>query len=153
MTVPNREPDYRGEFLLDHVAITVSNLARSIEFYVKDFGLSCERVIELPNRNGKVALLMRAGFAIEMFEVAGVLPLPDYRKTPDSDLRTIGVKHFALEVDDILGASAFLKRNDVEFISEVAVGVRGVRRFFVRDPDGIGIEITESPVSQSNQER
>ena len=132
------------DFRIDHVAVTVSNLSRSIDFYGKNFGFSCERVIELPDRNGRVALLRRAGFTIEMFEFAGALPLPDDRKTPTADLKTIGVKHFALQVDDILAASDFLKRNGVEFISEVTVGVRGLRRFFVKDPDGIGIEVTES---------
>ena len=125
------------------MAVSVSNLTRSVDFYAKNFGFSCEKVIELPNRNGKVALLRRAAFTIEMFEFADVLPLPDDRKTPSTDLKTVGVKHFALKVKDIMGASDFLKRNGVEFLSEVTVGVRGMRRFFVKDPDGIGIEVTE----------
>jgi catechol 2,3-dioxygenase-like lactoylglutathione lyase family enzyme len=79
-----------------------------------------------------------------------VLPLPVYRQTPDTDLRTRGVKHFALRVNDASGAYDSLKRNGVEVVSDVTVGVRGVKRFFVRDPDGIGIEITEShSLSQS----
>ena len=145
MTIGN-ETEMNVDFRIDHVAVTVSNLSRSIDFYGKNFGFSCERVIELPDRNGRVALLRRAGFTIEMFELAGALPLPDDRKTPTADLKTIGVKHFALQVDDILAASGFLKRNGVEFISEVTVGVRGLRRFFVKDPDGIGIEVTETAV-------
>ena len=143
MTIGNKT-EMNVDFRIDHVGVSVSNLNRSIDFYGKNFGFSCERVIELPDRNGKVALLRRAGFTIEMFEFADALPLPDDRKTPTADLRTIGVKHFALQVDDILAASDFLKRNGVEFISEVTVGVRGLRRFFVKDPDGIGIEVTES---------
>ncbi len=92
---------------------------------------------------GKVALLRLSGFTIEMFEFAQARPLPEDRRTPTTDLQTIGVKHFALSVTDIAGAAEYLERNGVEFISEVAVGVRGLRRFFVKDPDGIGIEITE----------
>ena len=150
MTVHSSNQDTHGDFTLDHVAVSVSNLARSIEFYAKNFGFGCERVIELPNRNGKVALLRTAGFDIEMFEFANVLPLPVYRQTPDTDLRTMGVKHFALRVNDASGAYDSLKRNGVEVVSDVTVGVRGVKRFFVRDPDGIGIEITEShSLSQS----
>ena len=32
-------------------------------------------------------------------------PLPDDRKIPEADLRTIGVKHFALRVTDAMAAS------------------------------------------------
>ena len=141
----NKKPDMSSDFTLDHVAISVSNLNRSIEFYKKNFGFSCDKVSEMPRGNGKFALLQKPGFTIETFQMSGVLPLPDYRKTTDTDLQTIGVKHFAIRVNDILGASDFLKRNGVEFLTEVSVGIRGLRRFFVKDPDGILLEISEGP--------
>ena len=100
----------------------------------------------MPMGNGKVALLQKAGFTIEMFEYSNALPLPDDRKIPGEDLKTLGVKHFAIRVNDIMGAADFLKKNGVEFISEPTLGVRGWRRFFVKDPDGIPLEITEGPV-------
>jgi methylmalonyl-CoA/ethylmalonyl-CoA epimerase len=142
----NKMSEINIEFRIDHVGVSVCNLGRSILFYERNLGFSCERVIELPGRNMKVALLRRAGFTIEMFEFIDALPLPEDRKSPNTDLRTVGVKHFALNTNDILAASDFLKRNGVEFISEVTVGVRGLRRFFIKDPDGIGIEVTESAV-------
>jgi methylmalonyl-CoA/ethylmalonyl-CoA epimerase len=129
-------------FGLDHVAVTVSDLDRSLEFYRRNFGFECRRVLPLRG-TGKVALLRGAGLTIEMFAPAGASPLPDDRKTPDADIRTVGVKHLALQVADASTASEFLKRNGVEFISGVTVGVRGVRRFFVKDPDGIAIEVSE----------
>jgi catechol 2,3-dioxygenase-like lactoylglutathione lyase family enzyme len=149
MTAHNDESETDGRFSIDHVAVSVSDLSRSIDFYSRNFGFVCERVIELPRGGGRVAVLRGPGFAIEMFEFPDVRPLPDYRKMPDSDLKTMGVKHFALKARDIMGASDFLKRNGVEFISEVTVGARGARRFFVKDPDGVGIEVTEeSPVPE-----
>ena len=146
MALSNRESEgvIDSEFVIDHIAVSVTNLAESIKFYEMNFGFTCERVVELPGQRGKVALLSRAGFAIEMFELAGVLPLPDYRKTPETDLSTVGVKHLALKVKDIARSAALLKKRGVSFVSEPAVGVRGVSRFFIKDPDGIGIEITES---------
>jgi methylmalonyl-CoA/ethylmalonyl-CoA epimerase len=139
-----KDPRIQGEFRIDHVAVSVSNLSRSVKFYESNFGFTCERVVELPGKRGQVALLSKAGFAIEMFELFGALPLPDYRKTPETDLNTIGVKHFALKVTDVLAAAKLLKSRGVELTSEPAVGIRGVSRFFVKDPDGVGIEITES---------
>jgi glyoxylase I family protein len=136
-------PDAGSAFYIDHVGVSVSDLDRSVAFYVQNFGFHCERLIDLPD-HGRVALLRRAGFAIEMFAFAGALPLPPDRRTPTTDLQTVGVKHFALQADDIIGAAAFLRRRGVEFISDVTMGVRGLRRFFVRDPDGVAIEITEN---------
>lgn len=145
MTTSASKPNITSEFMLDHVGVSVSNLSRSIEFYRQNFGFTLERLIELPQRNLKVALLQKAGFTIEMLQFADALPLPDYRKTTESDGKTIGVKHFCMRVNDIQGVSDFLKRNGVEFASEVAVGVRGLRRFFVKDPDGILVELSEGP--------
>jgi catechol 2,3-dioxygenase-like lactoylglutathione lyase family enzyme len=90
--------------------------------------------------NGKVALLQKPGFTIEMLGYSNALPLPA------ADHKALGVKHFAIRVNDIMGAADFLKKNGVEFISEPVVGVRGWRRFFVKDPDGIPLELTEGPV-------
>ena len=142
------KPETNINFTLDHVAISVSNLDRSIDFYTKMFGFKCEKIIESSTGNYKVALLQKAGFTIEMFEYSNALPLPDERRTPSKDLQTIGVKHFAIRVNDIFDAADFLKKNGVEFISEPAVGVRGWRRFFVKDPDGIPLELSEGSVDR-----
>jgi glyoxylase I family protein len=144
MVTNTGNPELNIEFRLDHVAVSVSNLETSVNFYGRNFGFACERVIEMAQGKGKVAILKNASLAIEMFAYTEAVPLPDYRKDIDSDLKTLGVKHFALNVADISSAAAFLKRNGVEFLSEIAVGLRGSRRFFVKDPDGIAIEITES---------
>jgi catechol 2,3-dioxygenase-like lactoylglutathione lyase family enzyme len=146
MTSNIKKPEANIEFTFDHVGISVSNLDRSIEFYTKIFGFKCERIIETPMGNGKVALLQKEGITIEMLGYSNVLPLPDDRKIPAEDIKTIGVKHFAIRVNDIMGAADFLKKNGVEFISEPTLGVRGWRRFFVKDPDGIPLELTEGPV-------
>ena len=132
-----------NDFSFDHVAVSVSDLDRSVRFYEQNLGFTCDRIIDLPQGAGRVALLKKPGFAIEMFAYTAPSPLPDYRKSIETDLKTMGVKHFAIKVSDILGAADRLRDNGVEFISQVAVGVRGLRRFFVKDPDGIGIEITE----------
>ena len=145
MAANDKQPDIASGFTLDHVGVSVSNLDRSIEFYKKNFGFTVERIIELPQRNLRVALLQKAGFTIEMLQFADALPLPDYRKTMDTDVKTIGVKHFCVRVNDIEAAADLLKRNGVKFDSEVTVGVRGLRRFFVKDPDGILVELSEGP--------
>ena len=133
----------KQDFSLDHVAVSVSDLDRSIKFYGENFGFKCDRIMDRPQGAGRVALLKKPGFAIEMFGYAGPSPLPDFHKSLETDLRIIGVKHFAIKVNDILDAADSLKNNGVEVVSPVAVGVRGLRRFLVKDPDGLLIEITE----------
>jgi catechol 2,3-dioxygenase-like lactoylglutathione lyase family enzyme len=130
-------------FSLDHVAITVSDLEVSMDFYTTLFGFTRERMIEMPGNAGRIALLRKPGFTIEMFQFAGALT----PTVPLNDLRVIGVRHFALGVKDIRDAAAFLKEHGVEFISEPVTGARGFDRCFIKDPDGIPIELTEGPGS------
>lgn len=51
MTSNTSKTDMNSEFTLDHVGISVSNLNRSIDFYGKIFGFTCERVAEMMNTN------------------------------------------------------------------------------------------------------
>lgn len=146
MTANIKKAETNTQFTFDHIGISVSNLDKSIDFYTKIFGFKCQRIIEMPAGNNRVAVLQKEGFTIEMFGYTDALPLPDDRKIPTKDLKTIGVKHVAIRVNDCVAAADFLKKNGVEFISEPAVGVRGWRRFWVKDPDGIPLELTEGPV-------
>ncbi len=143
--MPDNKTKMKMDFSIDHVGISVGNLERTIDFYSKIFGFKCEKIIDLPVRKMRVALLQRQGFTIEALETAGALPLPEDRRIPETDLKTIGVKHFAIRVKDIAIAADYLRKNSVEFLSEPTVGVRGLKRFFVKDPDGIAIEISEGP--------
>ena len=135
------------EFSIDHTAISVSNLDVSIRFYTEILGFTCERIIDIPDGNGRIALLKKADFTIEMFQFIDAQPLPDSDGMLVKDLKKIGVKHIALRVRDIWAAAAFLKERGVEFINEPVKGSRGYYRFFVKDPDGIPLELTEGPGS------
>ena len=135
------------EFSIDHTAISVSNLDVSMRFYTEIIGFTCERIIDIPDGNGRIALLKKANFTIEMFQFVDVQPIPDGDGILVNDLKKIGVKHIALRVKDIWAAAAFLKERGVEFINEPVKGARGFYRFFVKDPDGIPLELTEGPGS------
>lgn len=133
------------EFRLDHTAISVSNLNVSIPFYTEILGFTCERIFDIPDGNGRIALLKKADFTIEMFQFIDAVPLADNGGILVNDLKKIGVKHIALRVKDIWAAATFLKARGVEFINEPVKGARGFYRFFIKDPDGIPLELTEGP--------
>ena len=133
------------EFSIDHTAISVSNLDASIHFYTEILGFTCERIFDIPDGNGRIALLKKADFTIEMFQFVGAQPYPNREGILINDLKKIGVKHIAMGVEDIRAAAAYLKEKRVEFINEPVRGARGYYRFFIKDPDGIPLELTEGP--------
>ena len=139
MTVDPNKSEAPVQFSIDHTAISVSNLDISMRFYMDILGFTCERIIDIPDNAGRIALLKKSDFTIEMFGFNNA------QLFLDNDLKKIGVKHIALRVRDIWAAAEFLKEQGVEFINEPVKGARGFYRFFVRDPDGIPLEFTEGP--------
>ena len=135
------------DFSIDHTAISVSNLDISLKFYTETFGFTCERIIDIPDGNSRIALLKKEDFTIEMFQFINPQPYPNTDGILIDDLKKIGVKHIALRVKDIRAAAASLKEKEVEFINEPVRGARGYYRFFIKDPDGIPLELTEGPDS------
>jgi len=135
------------EFSIDHAAISVSSLDVSIPFYTEILGFTCERMIDMPDGHGRIALLKKEDFTIEMFQFIDAQSYPNTDGILIDDLKKIGVKHIALRVKDIRAAAASLKEKEVEFINEPVRGARGYYRFFIKDPDGIPLELTEGPDS------
>jgi catechol 2,3-dioxygenase-like lactoylglutathione lyase family enzyme len=145
LTDTSNESAIPVEFSIDHAAISVADLDISMRFYMEILGFTCERIIGIPDGKGRIALLKKADFTIEMFQFNDVrLPL-DSERIVINDLSKIGVKHIALRVNDIQVAAEYLKKYGVEFINEPVKGARGFYRFFIKDPDGMPVELTEGP--------
>jgi glyoxylase I family protein len=129
---------------LGHVAISVSNINRSISFYRKHFGLKLYRKYVFPDKRLTMALLKKGNITLELFEFKKRKPLPQYRKTLDNDLHTLGVKHFSLETKNIQIVYNKFKKARVKFETELRVFANGKRYFFIKDPDDVLIEIMEA---------
>ena len=65
------------EFSIDHTAISVSDLDISTHFYTEILGFTCERIIDIPDGNGRISLLKKADFTIEMFQFRDAVSLQD----------------------------------------------------------------------------
>jgi methylmalonyl-CoA/ethylmalonyl-CoA epimerase len=89
-----------------------------------------------------IAQIRRGDFNIELFEIEGAAPLPEYRRDPSADLRVHGLAHFAFEVDDALAVRDELEAKGVEIVLAPREG-GGPAFFFVNDNSGNSFEFIQ----------
>jgi methylmalonyl-CoA/ethylmalonyl-CoA epimerase len=89
-----------------------------------------------------VVHIKRGNCYIELFQVAGAKPLPEYRRDPSADLRVHGLVHFAFQVSDVPAAIKELKSKGAEIAME-PVDTPGVAFAFVRDNAGNCFELIQ----------
>jgi glyoxylase I family protein len=126
---------------LDHIVLNVSDIDRSLKFYIEVLGLQGERLNEF--REGKVgfpSVRISAGTIIDLFP-----------KKQDSRAHTVeknngNLNHFCLVAgaDDFAGIIDYLKENNIS-VREGPVSRWGARgratSVYFLDPDGNEIEI------------
>jgi catechol 2,3-dioxygenase-like lactoylglutathione lyase family enzyme len=143
---------------IHHTGYTVSDLDRSLEFYVGKLG--CEIVAQQEKEGGYLAAIVGypdahvrmahlrapgAGHVIELFEYLS----PDGTRA-DVEPRNVGASHLCFLVDDLPSVHEELRAKGVDtFVSppvEVDTGInRGGFGLYLRDPDGITIELFQPP--------
>jgi glyoxylase I family protein len=122
---------------VNHIAIIVSDLNISRDFYVNKLGFSVLKEIERPERLSTIVYLDAGNCMIELFS----FPHPPKRPAwPEA----CGLRHIAFTVDDFektiknlndLGIETEAVRNDAR---------TGKRMTFFHDPDDLPIEICEA---------
>ena len=142
----------------DHVAVTVSDMDRSLGFYCDLLGMKRASDHDLEGETisrmaGKERVRMRV-VRLVCPETPGIhIDLQQYLepqgKVSDSKLGDVANSHFCVEVDDLQGAFARLKDQGVEFVSEpVQFDLEHEGKLgcvFFLDPDGYVLELTEYP--------
>ena len=124
-----------------HVALSVPNAEESAAWYHKMLGF--EVVIRMNQGAGMTVVHIKRGNCyIELFQVAGAKPLPEYRRDPSADLRVHGLVHFAFQVSDVPAAIKELKSKGAEIAME-PVDTPGVAFAFVRDNAGNCFELIQ----------
>ena len=140
---------------VDHLAVTVSNTERALEFYVGKLGLKqveqhqlegdkVDAVTGLKSAQAQSTRLIAEGtpnILIDLLELYE--PNLDPVQAP---MCAVGSCHFALIVDDLQGSVEELKSKGVEFTSdpvtfEITTGA--VTVIFCKDPAGNHVELME----------
>jgi catechol 2,3-dioxygenase-like lactoylglutathione lyase family enzyme len=141
----------------DHTSYTVSNLERSLEFYVDLLGFEVlwqreitnqyfRDIVGFPDGVVKAAHLRIPGSThkLELFEYVVPAGSP-------ADVRTNnpGSSHMAFLVEDLSAAYEALKAKGVQFRSPptaIDAGAnKGAYSLYMLDPDGISVELLQPP--------
>ncbi|MBV9849927.1 MAG: VOC family protein [Armatimonadetes bacterium] len=143
---------------IDHINIVVADMARSRAFYADLLGMAVTFEAELTGEWIETVTGLRGISAHCVWcqppDGQMRLELLQYRTPPgvclpqDSLANTQGLRHFALDVDDIQGWHARLSAAGVPFVSAplpVPFPVAGGEKWicYGHDPDGVLIELAE----------
>jgi methylmalonyl-CoA/ethylmalonyl-CoA epimerase len=145
LTLKNCRGEKMAKILrIDHVAVLVDDLEKTLAFWRDGLGMEMSNLEDIPAEKSQVAFLPVGGSEVEL-----VKPTTD-----DSGLarylekRGPGVHHICLEVDDIEGMLAQLKKKGIPLINETPVmGINGRRYAFIhpKGSNGTMVELYEIP--------
>ena len=130
---------------LEHAALSVANMERSLRFYRDLIGCKVIRTIEpradaklgiiagLPGAQARIAHLKFGSGMFELFEYVEPRGCPSPCKRSQADH---GLVHIGFKSNDALADYAQLKARGVEFLSEPVEFRPGVWVVYFRGPDG-----------------
>ncbi len=127
------------DLTINHVALTVNNLEESIDWYTSKIGFAL--IDRYQNAQMEIARIKLNSIIIELFQVQGAQPLPDYRRDLMKDLQVIGTKHLCIEVPDLDKLLPKMKAKGIEIVGETDTAYFGGRFIFIKDCNGILIEL------------
>ncbi len=131
----------RPEFSLHHGGLSVSNLERSMEFYRRVFGFELDTKVTSSDGSLVIVHLKRGNDYLELFCHQSPKPMPEHAHDPMSDFAVIGTKHIAFATYQAEQMHAFLRKQKVEGLTGIYENNPHYLYFFLKDPDGIIIEI------------
>ena len=121
-----------------HIAIICSDYARSKHFYTVVLGFKpLMETYRAERESYKLDLEINGAYQIELFSFPG--PPPARPSRPEA----CGLRHLALEVDDVDGAFREISSQGVVPQPVRVDEITQKRFFFISDPDGLPLEFYE----------
>jgi catechol 2,3-dioxygenase-like lactoylglutathione lyase family enzyme len=149
---------------LDHIAVTVSDLDRSLAFYKDVMGFKEVERHRLEGETisrmaGKPGVIMQVVRLLSPEGPKVLLDLQQYVQPKgtlsNAQLGMANHSHFCFGVENIASAYAELKAKGVEFVSAPVTFDLGhdsagvIQVVFLKDPDGFILELVETPAQAS----
>lgn len=125
-----------------HFALSVRDVNRSIAFY-GIFGFKLVLQWVALDDSLTISHLAIDDFVLELFSYASNENGDSLRLAVGNDLERLGVKHLAFSVMDLVAAAAELSEMRCGEMTEIQRGRTGIDYFFIADPDGNWLEITQ----------
>lgn len=128
-----------------HVALNCLDIAATERFYTKHFGFCRARVIDLGE--DQIVFLKSGSMYLELFRASAKSPSG---QAENDGPAWPGVRHLAFQVEDVdaklaeMGADARLSLGPLKFDDFIP----GWKTAWVRDPDGVIVEISQGFVDQ-----
>jgi glyoxylase I family protein len=144
--------------VLDHIAVTVSDMERSLAFYRDLLGL---KEVERHRLEGETISKMagKPGVVLDVVRLTApdtpsvLLDLQQYvapaGSVSSAKLGDTAHAHFCFGVPDVWGAYTELVQQGIQFVSEPVsfdLGWGIVHVVFMKDPDGFIVELVQSPI-------
>jgi len=123
---------------LSHIGIAVSSLQDAVEAFSLIFGDQPDAYDEVADQKIKTAIFAAGDSRVELLEATSAdSPIAKFL-----DKRGPGIHHMAVEVDDLVGELARLKKAGVRLIDETPrVGAEGALIAFIHPKSTAGILI------------
>ena len=129
-------------FKIHHVAISVSDLQKSYNFYRKFW---FEKILYWQDEQKTLEImhLKLNDFILEIFCFKNFEKIYFYEKQLQTSLPRIWVKHFWIQVENLEEAKKFFEKEKIAENIEIKLWRTGIKYFFIKDPDGILLEFVE----------
>ncbi|GAB4561457.1 MAG: hypothetical protein Kow0047_08820 [Anaerolineae bacterium] len=127
-----------SELCFTHVAMTVSDLSRSLAFYQGLLGFPLLGQLEIPDERGFLISYLQMGHSVlELFSFD--VPTIPHAWNPDETV--LGLKHIGFWVDDVQAVHDDLVERGVRIIYPPNYALGDVYTQFFADPDGNALEL------------
>ena len=126
------------------IALSVSNINRSIEWYQEVLGFKLISKTDFDAIQAKGAFMQGPGLRLEFLQTANAYRIEEMFAAPPAHLNPIGNKSLILHVDDLTQLSAYLHQRNVEILWEqLVINQEGMKNTMIKDIDGNFISIFE----------